>query len=70
MKDKDPLGKYRMISVDRPGFGHSDFGKAEHMEEQSGVDQSTFAEWKNGKSIYPAGHSLGGPMIATAIIPG
>ena len=63
MKDKDLLCKYRMISVDRPGFGHSDFGKAEHMEEQSALISPLFAEWKNGKSMYLAGHSLGGPMI-------
>jgi len=63
MKDKDLLGKYRMISVDRPGFGDSDFGKAEPIQEQSALISPLLAEWKNGKSMYLVGHSLGGPLI-------
>jgi len=63
MKDKDLLSKYRMISVDRPGFGNSDFGKSEPLKEQSALISPLFNEWKNGKPIYMVGHSLGGPMI-------
>jgi len=63
MKDKDLLIKYRMISVDRPGFGDSDFGRAEPLKEQSALISPLFNEWKNGKPIYLVGHSLGGPMI-------
>ena len=63
MKDKDLLSKYRLISVDRPGFGNSDFGKAVPLHEQSALISPLFSEWKNGKAIYLAGHSLGGPMI-------
>jgi pimeloyl-ACP methyl ester carboxylesterase len=63
MKDKDLLSKFRMISVDRPGFGDSDFGKAEPLREQSALISPLFNEWKNGKPIYLVGHSLGGPMI-------
>lgn len=63
MKDKDLLSKYRMISIDRPGFGNSDFGKAEPLEEQSTLINPLFNEWKNGKPVYLVGHSLGGPMI-------
>ena len=63
MKDKELLGKYRMIAVDRPGFGNSDFGKAVPLQEQSALISPLFSEWRNGKAIYLAGHSLGGPMI-------
>lgn len=63
MKDKELLGKYRMISVDRPGFGYSDFGKAEPMEKQSELISTLFKEWQNGKPFYLVGHSLGGPLI-------
>src|SRR5688572_1754734 len=63
MKDKDLLDKYRMISIDRPGFGYSDFGKAEPMKEQSALISPLLAEWENGKAVYMVGHSLGGPLI-------
>ncbi|MEP7373849.1 MAG: alpha/beta hydrolase [Chitinophagaceae bacterium] len=63
MKDKDLLSKYRMISIDRPGFGNSDFGRAEPLKGQSELISPLFNEWKNGKPVYLVGHSLGGPMI-------
>ena len=63
MKDKDLLQKYRMISIDRPGFGYSDFGEARHLEEQSKLISPLFALWQNHKPMYLVGHSLGGPMI-------
>ncbi len=63
MKDKDLLSRYRMIAVDRPGFGDSDFGKAVPLKEQSALIGPLFNEWKNGKPFYLVGHSLGGPMI-------
>src|SRR5687767_4154683 len=34
LEDKDLLQKYRLISIDRPGFGYSDFGKAENLQRQ------------------------------------
>src|SRR5450432_660270 len=33
--DKDLLQKFRMISIDRPGFGYSDFGKPLNLAQQS-----------------------------------
>jgi hypothetical protein len=32
--DEDLRKKYRIISMDRPGFGFSDYGKAMHLQEQ------------------------------------
>lgn len=63
MKDKDLLSKYRMISIDRPGFGNSDFGKAEPLQQQSALISPLFNQWNNRKPVYLVGHSLGGPLI-------
>lgn len=63
MQDKELLMKFRMISIDRPGFGYSDFGEAYHIEDQSTLISPLFKLWKNGKPVYLVGHSLGGPMI-------
>jgi len=63
MQDKDLLGKFRMISIDRPGFGYSDYGKAENLTQQTTLIGSLFSTWKNGKPFYFVGHSLGGPLI-------
>lgn len=63
LKDPDLLKKFRMVSIDRPGFGYSDFGDAINLEEQSLIITPLFQEIKNGKPIFLVGHSLGGPMI-------
>jgi pimeloyl-ACP methyl ester carboxylesterase len=63
MEDKDLLQKYRMISIDRPGFGYSDFGMAENLQRQSELMSPLFRKLRNGKPIYLIGHSLGAPMI-------
>jgi pimeloyl-ACP methyl ester carboxylesterase len=63
MQDQELLSKYRMISIDRPGFGYSDFGKALHLSEQSVLLNAVADKLRNGKPAYLVGHSLGGPMI-------
>ncbi len=63
LKDKDLLKKYRMVSIDRPGFGYSDFGKSVTLQEESTIISPLFATIKNNKPVYLVGHSLGGPMI-------
>lgn len=64
MQDKDLLAKFRMIAIDRPGFGYSEFGKAKNLEEQSDLITPVVKSFQNGKPMYAVGHSLGGPMIA------
>jgi len=64
MQDKDILAKYRLISVDRPGFGYSRFGEARNLQEQSDLIYLLVKSLQNGKPMYAAGHSLGGPVIA------
>jgi pimeloyl-ACP methyl ester carboxylesterase len=63
MKDKDLLMKFRMVSVDRPGFGYSDFGQPEHLPEQSNRISPLFRRLANDRPAFLAGHSLGGPLV-------
>ena len=62
LKNKELLNNYRMISIDRPGFGYSDFGNAMNLQEQINI----IAEWmdsiNNNKPFIIIGHSLGGPL--------
>jgi pimeloyl-ACP methyl ester carboxylesterase len=63
MQDPELLFHFRMVSIDRPGFGYSDFGYALPLEEQSKMLMPVFNEINNGKAVYLAGHSLGGPLV-------
>lgn len=57
------LKKYRMISIDRPGFGYSDFGKAENLQTQSDWISAFIKTIRNDKPLILVGHSLGGPVV-------
>ncbi|MEM7550825.1 MAG: alpha/beta hydrolase [Bacteroidota bacterium] len=59
------LSDYRIISVDRPGFGYSDFGWAEPSLQKQAEYLKPILEM-NGNTQKPVlvGHSLGGPVIA------
>ena len=72
LEDSLLLQKFRLISIDRPGFGNSDYGKPLNLAEQSVIISPLFDYIKNGKPVYLVGHSLGGPMIVklTADNPG
>lgn len=63
MQDKELLSRYRLISIDRPGFGYSDYGNAVHLQRQSELISPLFYKLENGKPAFIVGHSLGGPMI-------
>ncbi len=63
MKDTDLLKKFRMVSIDRPGFGHSDYGTVFHLAKQSELMSPLFKALDNHQPMFIAGHSLGGPMI-------
>jgi pimeloyl-ACP methyl ester carboxylesterase len=62
------LRKYRMIAIDRPGFGYSDFGEAEDLKTQSRWIEDFLKTVDNKKPIALVGHSLGGPIIAKMAI--
>ena len=57
------LSKYRMIAVDRIGFGFSEFGKAENLETQAFLLEKFTKQITNRKPLYLVGHSMGGPTI-------
>jgi pimeloyl-ACP methyl ester carboxylesterase len=63
MKDTLMLQKFRMVSVDRPGFGYSDFGQPQHLDIQSLLISPLFSRLANHKPMFLAGHSLGGPLV-------
>jgi pimeloyl-ACP methyl ester carboxylesterase len=63
MKDSLLLKKFRMVSVDRPGFGYSDFGMPQHLDVQSLWINTLFSKLDNHKPMFLAGHSLGGPLV-------
>ncbi len=63
MKDSLLLQKFRMVSVDRPGFGYSEYGQPQHLDIQSAWISPLFVLLANHKSMFLAGHSLGGPMV-------
>jgi pimeloyl-ACP methyl ester carboxylesterase len=64
LMDTDLLKKYRMISIDRPGFGYSNFGHSKRIQGQSDIISRFLLAIKNGKPVFAIGRSYGGPMIA------
>lgn len=65
MDDTVLLEKTQMISVDRPGFGASNYGYAEpSLEKQCEEIKPILERHKNGRPVFLVGHSLGGPIIA------
>lgn len=62
MRDTALLKHYRMISIDRPGFGYSQFGEAKNLNEQASIINPFLKNIQNGKPLYLVAHSLGGPL--------
>lgn len=63
MRDSALLAHYRMVSIDRPGFGYSDFGKVYHLKKQAELIEPVLEKLRNGRPTYLTGHSLGAPLI-------
>jgi len=63
MMDTGLLRHFRIISVDRPGFGYSDFGTAYNLEDQSQLINKIITKENNYKPFHLVGHSIGGPVI-------
>jgi len=63
LKDSLLLKKYRMIAIDRPGFGYSDFGEPQNLETQAYIISKFIDALKMNSKIVLIGHSMGGPVI-------
>ena len=63
MTDTLLLKHFRMIAVDRPGFGYSDFGTAYHLDYQALLINKLVEKERNGRAVHLVGHSIGGPVI-------
>lgn len=62
---EDPIPGLQAVSIDRPGFGGSDFGLVKSLREQAGAIEPLL-EARQGEWPLLVGHSLGGPIIARA----
>ena len=63
MMDTALLQHFRIISVDRPGFGYSDFGSAMHLAAQAVMINKVILKENNHRPVHLIGHSIGGPVI-------
>ena len=62
MWDEDMRKKFRIIAIDRPGFGFSSFGKAQHLQQQAQMILPILRQLKNQHPMFLVGHSYGGPL--------
>lgn len=62
LRNKELLQHFRIISIDRPGFGYSDFGNAMNLTRQTEIISVWMDSVYNNKPFIIIGHSLGGPM--------
>ncbi len=68
LADTSLTNRALVITTDRPGFGHSNFGMAEpSLEKQAATLKPILEKYKN-KPVILIGHSLGGPVIARMAI--
>ena len=63
LQDKDLIRHYRMVAIDRPGFGFSEFNDARNLSEQTRIIDHLLTSIRNDKPMFLVGHSLGGPLI-------
>lgn len=64
LKDTKLTNVAQVVAVDRPGFGYSNFGKAEpSLERQAKAFEAIFRRHRSSKAIL-VGHSFGSPVIS------
>ena len=63
LSDSLLLRKYRLIAIDRIGFGNSNFGNAVNLSEQTKTINALIRQIDNHQPIVLIGHSLGGPVV-------
>ena len=63
LRDERLRRKFRVVAIDRPGFGFSDFGHAMHLQEQCDVILPVLQKLKSSQPMFVVGHSMGGPVV-------
>lgn len=63
LSDLDLQKKYRLIAIDRPGFGYSNFGESENLAFQVNLILPFIQSKNNNQPITLIGHSMGGPVV-------
>lgn len=67
--DSTFLNKFRIISIDRPGYGKSDFGNVElELQKQAALIKPIFDQIENGKERIVIGSSYGGTITARLLM--
>jgi len=65
LKDSALIGKAKLISIDRPGFGDSGYGKGmKSLQTQCAIIAEVLKKEASERPVYLVGHSLGGPIVA------
>lgn len=69
LADSTLLQNAFLVSADRPGFGYSNFGKAEpSLRKQAAIIKSIIETHSRARPVVLVGHSLGGPLITRMAI--
>lgn len=69
LKDSALLRQALLVTTDRPGFGHSNFGNGEgSLQKQAAILKPILEKYKHNRPLILVGHSLGGPLIARMAI--
>jgi pimeloyl-ACP methyl ester carboxylesterase len=67
--DSTLLSQGFLVTADRPGFGHSNFGMAEpSLQKQGEILKRIIEQKKSSSPVILVGHSLGGPLIVKMAI--
>ena len=65
LEDSALLRQFSMISVDRPGYGYSNFGHSmKSIPEQCRILGMLLDSIPEGRNVTLVGHSFGGPVVA------
>ncbi len=62
MWDSTLRAKYKIVAIDRPGFGYSSFGQAYHLADQANLILPILKKVKKNKPMFLVGHSMEGQL--------
>lgn len=68
LRNKELIDRAILISVDRLGYGHSNFGISEPSLEKQADQLHHLISLYKGRNVIAIGHSYGGPIIARLAI--